>query len=80
MKARLTREAAQALVNLRASSDFHEVVNWMADTAGSWNQACVMADDQDKRAVAAGMCRGWALLAEAIDSAPQILEDLTHYG
>ena len=80
MKAKLTPEAAQAITSLRTNRDWAEVLNWMANTAGGWNQACVMADEPDKRAVAAGMSRGWALFAEAIDTAPQVLEGMKRDG
>lgn len=76
MKAKLTPEAAQALVALHPSRDWRVVVNWMADTASEWNQACVMADDTDRRAITAGMARAMSLFVAAIEEAPQVLQQM----
>jgi len=80
MKAKLTPEAAQAATNLRASRDFVLLQEWMREVAVGWNQAMIMADDPDRRAVSAGMCRGVHLLTQAIRTAPQILNEMKQNG
>ena len=76
MKAKLTLEAAQAITNLRTSHDWKVVQEWMAGHVSDWNQALVMSDNEDRRAVLAGMCRGPALFFESFMDAPQILQGM----
>lgn len=75
-KPKLTPKAAQAITNLRTSQDWATVQEWMADVVSEWNQALIMADFEDKRAVLAGMCRGASLFFESFAKAPQILNEM----
>jgi hypothetical protein len=80
MKAKLTPEAAQAATNLRANKDFAVLQEWILGVGEGWNQATIMADDPDRRAIGAGMCRGVYLLAQAFRAAPQILNEMKQNG
>lgn len=80
MQAKLTAKAAQSITNLRNNQDWQVVLGWMADQSELWNQALIMSDAEDRRAVAAGMCRASALYFQAFEQAPQVLRGIKENG
>ncbi len=76
MKAKLTPQAAQAFTNLQAKRDFLVAQEWMSDIVAGWNQALIMSDNSEQRAVLTGMCRGMSLLFSSMEAAPQVLESM----
>lgn len=76
MRAKPTKEVAQAMVNLRVSADWSLVTKWMAAQGENWNQVLIDTSDHDTRAIAAGMVRAVNEVLRAIQSAPQILSEL----
>ena len=73
MKLKLTKEAAQALTNLRGNSNFSDVLEWLKDGRSASRDQC-----QDAEGVTLYRAQGAAKVLtsffECVENAPEVTE------